>query len=75
MLRKNNVPVVFKRIIGTGHCGGGFDSDSSKNAVADFFDKYLKSITTSIGFETVAKNDFKLFQNYPNPFYPSAVIS
>ena len=36
MLRKNDVPVVFKRIIGTGHCGGGFDSDSSKNAVADF---------------------------------------
>jgi len=75
VLRKNNVPVIFKRIVGAGHGGGGFDSDSSKITVADFFDKYLKSITTSIGFETATANDFKLFQNYPNPFNPSTVIS
>lgn len=74
VLRKNNVPVIFKRIVGAGHGGGGFDSVSSKIAVADFFDKFLKSITT-IGFETVTANDFKLFQNYPNPFNPSTVIN
>ena len=75
VLRKNDVPVIFKRIVGAGHGGGGFDSDSAKNTVINFFNQYLSPTITNVKAEPIVIKDFELYQNYPNPFNPSTVIS
>ncbi len=74
VLRKNDVPVIFKRIVGAGHGGGGFDSDSAKNTVINFFNQYLSPTITNVKFEPVSSKDFELYQNYPNPFNPTTTI-
>jgi acetyl esterase/lipase len=64
--------VTFIPQPGTGHGGGSFNADSTKQRVTDFFNRTLMG-RTSVNKEVIPTS-FKLFQNYPNPFNPETTI-
>jgi acetyl esterase/lipase len=75
-LKAVGVHVQFHPIVNTGHGGGGFAADSTRQMVSDFFDSYLKAptaVVTDAEKEEIA-HEFRLEQNYPNPFNPNTVI-
>jgi acetyl esterase/lipase len=60
-LRLFNQDVAFFPIEDAGHGGGGFNADSTRNTVIDFFNRTLKGTTN------VDDIDVRDFSVYPNP--------
>ncbi|MCX7876513.1 MAG: alpha/beta hydrolase fold domain-containing protein [Melioribacteraceae bacterium] len=62
-----NHDVLFIPQQDAGHGGGAFNSDSTRNRVINFFKRTLLN-NTSIKSSNELPTDFRLEQNFPNPF-------
>lgn len=68
LLNSAGQDVIFKPIVGAGHGGREFRSDSIRNMIVDFFDRHLKDESSTIEKGNVDPRSFELDQNFPNPF-------
>jgi len=73
-LRQVGVKVTFKPVIGNLHGVDVFSNDSTRKAVADFFDRQLKTPTTVENNPAEIARKYYLEQNYPNPFSASGAF-